>query len=251
MNKIEIIRLTNKQDLVKLLIGAKFIGQGKTSRCFLLRNGLLLKIYKNSYTKKELFSRYSMQEHITYLSTLKNGSIIAPDILFIYKEEVVAYITNYKKAKTLKYIDRQTQVVNLLKNLDILMEDVFSLGREHFILGDLHDKNILYNGYYYIIDLDFGYKAKKEEKLINYENQNHIMQTLLYSLFNIKEWEQPVMEHHEISSLFNQAIYKDYKMIYPFFETLQEILDKKELNVRDLKRTRLIIKEYNSYYKPL
>lgn len=253
MNEIEIIKLNKRSDLFSLLVygKAKYIGSGATSNCFLLSDGTVLKIYKETKKKKKLFSYYSMLEHIKLLSTLKNESYITPIAVYMLDDEVVAYKAQYKKAKTLERINPNTKISSVLENLDYLMEDTYLISDKHFLLKDLHDRNMLFNGYFYIIDLDFGHIEENDTESINRSNNREIMEVLLKSLFNVKDYELLNIYDLEVFKLYNIAIYKDYKNIYLFFHELQELLKEKELKVKSLrKHNNLITKEYDSYYKP-
>lgn len=161
--EIEIIELQKKKELYGLLLGARYIGSGKTSSCFLLKDGSVLKVYKNSYKKRELFERRSMLKHVRLLSTLKNESYITPELIFTCEKEVIAYKTEYRHAKTLAKVSSSTKIKDMLLHLDKLIEDTYLIGERKFRLGDLHDKNILFNGFYYMIDLDFGKEENIEE----------------------------------------------------------------------------------------
>ncbi len=247
-NEIEIINLQKKTDIYKLLFGATYIGAGKTSCCFLLKDGSVLKIYKNSSEKRELFQTRSMLEHIVLLSELKNESYITPKVVFTFQNEVIAYKIEYRPAKTLAKVNLLTKVQDFLLYLDKLIEDTYLIGENNFRLKDLHDKNILFNGYYYIIDLDFGKKEETKENINRYNIQD-IIKLLFYFLFDVKAYEIVKFDDPLLLELYHDTLYKKYTYIYSFFEALQEEMKTNELQVRDLRRTHLIEKEYNSYYR--
>lgn len=247
--EIEIIELQKKRNLYTLLLGATYIGAGKTSCCFLLKNGSVLKIYKNSSKKRELFQNRSMLEHIVLLSELKNESYITPKVVFTYLNEVIAYKTEYRPAKTLAKVNLLTKIQDFLLCLDKLIEDTYLIGEKNFRLKDLHDKNILFNGHYYIIDLDFGKKEEGAKENINRYNIQDIIKLLFYFLFDVKAYEILKFDDPLLLTLYHDTLYKNYTYIYSFFEALQEEMKINELQVRDLRRTHLIEKEYNSYYK--
>lgn len=150
MENIEIINLSSKKDLFKLLIKgqAKYIGHGNTSCCFLLRNGNILKIYIYTKDKRRLFDSFSMLEHIKLLSTLKNDSYISPEVEYICNGEVVAYETEYRNAKTLAKINPNTRILDFLANLEKLIEDTYLIGEKSFYLINLHNRNILFNAFF-------------------------------------------------------------------------------------------------------
>ncbi len=248
-NNIQIIPLQKKSDLYRLLFGAKYIGSGKTSYCFLLRNGLVLKIYKHNLEKQRLFNCVSMQEQIFIMNTLKNDSYLTPEIVYKYREEILGYCIDYKKAKTLAKINNQCKVFELINSIEKLVQDTYLVGEKRFILKDIHNRNILYNGDFYIIDLDYGYIGKETIEEINKQNIQTIMNTILSTLFDVKKQELLFIKHSELMALYNKTIFESYENIYSFFKLWEEVLENDNLKVKDLKRNRFIKKEYNTYYK--
>lgn len=250
---IQVINLTAKKDLWKLLIKekGKYIGHGKTSCCFLLKDGTVLKIYRETLYKKNLFSCYPMLGHIKFLSTLKNDSYVTPELVFVCEGEVVGYKTEYKNAKTLAKINMNMEVGYLLDNLEKLIEDTYLVSGKCFILGDLHAKNMLFNKYFSVIDLDFGSFKKQDINSINRVNVRKIMKVILDSLFGVKDDEALKIYDTDLEYFYKKAIYEDYKNIYEFFACLQDSLNVSSLQVKDLKLKRnfLIGKENNNYYR--
>ncbi len=189
-----------------------------------------------------------MIEHVCLLSTLKNESYITPELIFTCEKEVIAYKTEYRHAKTLAKVSSSTKIKDMLLHLDKLIEDTYVVGEKKFRLGDLHDKNILFNNFYYMIDLDFG-KEENIEEINKYNVQNLI--TLLFDFFfAIEDYEIADFWNPCLSELYHATIYKDYKNIYSFFEAFSELEKKKDLEIKDLRHSRLLTKKYNSYYKP-
>lgn len=255
MENIEIISLTSKKDLFKLLIKcqAKYVGHGKTSCCFLLKDGTILKIYKETRAKKELFDRFSMLEHIKLLGTLKNDSYITPEVIFVCNGEVVAYKTEYRNAKTLAKINPNTRISDFLANLEKLIEDTYLIGEKNFRLVDLHNRNILFNTFFYIIDLDFGYTQESSIDKVNMINIRNIIELLLNTLFMVNDDELLEINEPSIFNIYNKTINEDYKHIYYFFDALKDRLNVSDLQVKDLrlKYDGFILKKYNSYYRVL
>ncbi len=253
MCSIQTINLLSKKDIFRLLIDghAKYIGQGRTACCFLLKDGTVLKIYKETRIKRELFELYPMLEQVKLLSNLKNGSYIAPEVVFVYENEVIAYKTEYKNAKTLAKIKPYTMVSTILVNLEKLIEDTCLIGEKKFRLGDLHGKNILFNDFFYMIDLDFGHTIEESIENVNIINIRSVIKLILDTLFDVEDDELLKISDPSIFKLYDKTVYENYKNIYSFFDALQDRLNVSDLQVKDLrlKYNGLISKEYNSYYK--
>lgn len=101
-----------------------------------------------------------------------------------------------------------------------------------------------------MIDLDQGKTSGLSKEITCKENQSVIMKKILNSLLQIRNHQIGRIWDPVIQKLYDQAIYNDYHKIYELFELLKKVLDKPNLTISDLRKSRLITKEYNTYYKP-
>ncbi len=247
-NNFTTVTLNSRLELFYLLKNAQFVGYGKTSFCVRISNGLLLKIYRNTKYREDLFNRFDMKEHILELSTLKNDSYVTPNGMLKMKEEVLGYFTEYKHAYTIEKIKLKTTLEFLLANLEKLIEDTYKISEKHFLLGDVHNRNILFNGYYYVIDLDFGFFEDPNKNLVQW-NITTLIKTILETIFKVQDNQLIIIDNPKLFNLYNDTIYRNYKKIYEFFEVYKENLNAKQLTIRKLRRSYTYHKEYNSYYR--
>ena len=73
----------------KYILKSKYIGAGFTAKCFLLKDGRLLKLYhKDSYNKYMMFRRHNnMIDFLCELSKINNDTFIGPNGILINEQE--------------------------------------------------------------------------------------------------------------------------------------------------------------------
>lgn len=239
-------------NLYPYLKGSYPIGIGTTGICYLMKDKRVLKIFLNTCGTEYLFSKYeNILDHFDQINTLKNDSYIVPEELLIKDKQCVAYIYDYIESRTLKYIKLNTKIDSLLYGYDKLYEDTKDISNKKFCLYDLHDKNILFNGNYKIIDLDKGtFENEMTEENIFKNNMNLINKIILYSLFRIKN--DKIMDFYNIklSESYKKNIMNDYKGMKDFFKDLQNT-QKNIKTVFDMKlnSNKLIYTMDNDYYR--
>jgi len=242
MEKIEIDRLS------KFLINAQYVGMGTTAICF-RKNEKCIKIFRNTWRKKALFYYHDMLIHLEELNSLNNESFLVPEKILSLQGEIIGYIAPYKKSRTFARIKKQTKIKDLMKALEKLIQDTDKISNQLFQLQDIHNKNILYNGQFFIIDLDFTNRSVINlTKIIQY-NREAILKTILYTLFSLRIDQLLKISSLELQTLYDQTLYQDYHKVFEFFNHFSEISQKNDLKVKDLKRSKLIAKEQNTYFK--
>ena len=193
----------------------KIIGKGKTSICFLMSDNRVLKLFLNTYYKKRLFkSNDNIINHFEKINSLKNDSYIVSEELLIKDKELIGYIYPYINGKTLHSIDKKTNIELLINSYDKLKEDTVLISNKKFVLNDMHDRNILFNYNYYIIDLDFGFFKDNDDsnKILNY-NMYKINNTIIHSLFN--KYQDTIIEFidNDLNNLYKESIISNYNSI--------------------------------------
>jgi len=207
----EIMKITEVNNLYKYLIGAVPIGFGTTAVCFLMRNNKVLKVYYSISLKNIMMSKFEI------LDEIGNDSYITPEEVLIKDNLCIAQIYPYIKAKTLNKINKNT-ISELLINYDKLKKDTKYVSDRNFLLGDLHRKNILFNGSYYVIDLDKGYTEERySENTIYSLNMRKINETILYSIFGIKS--------DRVVDFYNEDIKKSYCKSLSDLDYFPELLE--------------------------
>lgn len=198
------------------------IGIGSTATCYLTKDFRVLKVFRNTFNKIIRFERYgNFISHMGLVSEYQNDSYVAPDEMLIKNGKCVAYLYPYVDGKTLHTIKRTTLLTELfLENYDKLDSDTKEFSKSGLKFEDLHDKNIIYNKNYYMIDLD----ATKLKDLpiddLYEENMRTINRMITDSLFKEDDLMILTFYNQDIDKLYNKALYFEHEAIKDFIEAL-------------------------------
>ena len=222
------------------------IGIGTTAICYEIPENKILKLYRNTYGKRMLFSNKDIIQHLKNISKLQNNTYIAPEEILVKGNECIGYIYNSIKGPTLYNINKKTKINDILFNYDNIVNDTKDISESYFHLGDLHDKNIIYSDGIKIIDLDRGYFYPHSSTFLY--NMLKINGVILDSLFNALDNQILIFTDDYVNYLYNESMYKDYKKILLLFDYLQDkgIITKSD--ARQYKRKKTYC-EINDYYK--
>ena len=230
------------------------IGKGTTAVCYLMKNGNVLKIFKDTYNTATLKRMYPNSiEHYSSFESIKNDSYISPDELLIINGQVIAYIYKYVNAKTFKKISYLTSLRDIFLSdaYKRLQENTFKASEKGFELYDSHDENILFDGTnFYNIDLDFSNVSSDIDiDKLYMQNIRTIQNAMIYSLFNIKSIKKYNLYFNDevLDKLYNLSIYHDDNQIKQLVEELEKRNVKTKFDVRTKKHF-LARVEYNDYY---
>lgn len=245
------MKFTEIKSISTYLKNSRLIGVGTTAVCFLMENGNVLKLYLNTYNKRKLFYVNDMTEHLSLLNSISNDSYIGPQEVLIKNGECIGYIYPYVYSKTLSSIDRNKSIYDITKSFDKLIEDTKKVSYKSFRLGDLHDKNILFNYTYSVIDLDKGYiEDRLDIQDIQSANMKNIIKTIIYAIFKVKCFDEISFFDDKISDIYFSTIYYYPEKLGEFLEAIASIYEIKNPTISNfLKNKKYILKsEYNTYY---
>lgn len=242
---MEIVEIKNIRDY---LIDSIFIGKGTTAYCFLRRDNNVVKVYrKNSFTK-ELFSKVDMLQRLKDISDIQNDTYVGPETILVKDGNVVGYIFPYVPANTLKSLSTRTTLFDLYKNIDSLLSDTKDISDKGFRLYDVHEKNILFDGEYYVIDLDKGRFLDDTKGLYRY-NMNSIRNTIVGQIFNVDPWEILKFHDDDLYYFDRQNNWMTEEGIYDYFSMLAEKSGIPNPSIKQLRRKIDYSKVHNDYYK--
>ena len=234
------MKITEVNNIYKYLIGAVPIGFGTTAVCFLMRNNKVLKLYYSISLKNIMMSKLEI------LDEIGNDSYVTPEEVLIKDNLCIGQIYPYIHAKTLNKINNNT-ISELLLNYDKLKKDTKYISDRQFLLVALHRKNMLFNGFYYVIDLDKGYTEERyKEDTIYSLNMRKINETILYSIFGIKS--------DRVIDFLNEDIRKSYSNSLSNLDDFPKLLELLS-NYSDSEDVKVISKKIsystsiNTYYK--
>lgn len=234
---MEIVELNTNKDLYKLLINAKYIGHGFTSVCFLLKNNTVLKIYYNSKHKEQLFQSKNMIDYFIKLNKIGNNSYIVPNILYLYKDELIAYSYPYQNSLMLSALSENTKINDLIDALNFLNEDTITISNFGFQNKDMTNHNILYDGIFKIIDLDYGEFANYSYEFLCDYNQRLILKSIISTIF-LQSYSELEFSNPKLWFAAKIMLYNDYKVNYEFFRLIKEQLGIDNPTIRELRKNK-------------
>ena len=245
--------ITEVDNLEKYLKKSKFIGIGTTAKCYLMPDGNVIKIFRNTYNKRYLFSRNNIFNHFVKLCELDNDSFRAPHELLIKNDEIIGYIYPYVEASTFLFLSKNTKIKDILKNYKKLLIDTKEISDKNFKLFDTTNRNILFNDYIYVIDIDKGSFLDEEERkyLDLYKiNISKIIDTFLRKVFGINNTDIYNFYNFYLMDEFRNINWLDENSVFTFFDILCEFIDNSNPTINQIRRKMLVSKEYNTYSKP-
>ena len=182
---MEIIEVDNLKAYTSLF---KYVSMGTTAKCYKYENDKIIKVYRNTPRKKELFERRDMLELLEYLGEIKNDSYLGTDQVFTTNGDIVAYTMPYAKGKTLMNMDRSVPISVLLEQLKKLRYDTYKVMELEYRILDMHDRNIIYSKEegFKVIDLDGGVKyATCGSKNLEMHDLKELKTTIIKAMLKI------------------------------------------------------------------
>jgi len=138
---------------------------GRTAHLYLLEDGNILKLFKNTRDLYEI-------DRFKYMLNYDNDSFIFP-FEFIYdSKKFYGYITKRALGKSLESVFSQSNLLDLSTHSLQLEKDIDYVSKGGIALYDFHDQNLLYDGKIFsAIDHDENgiYKTEEYAKEINHE----------------------------------------------------------------------------------
>ena len=239
--------------LDEYLNNSKFIGIGTTAICYLMQDGNVIKVFRDTFNTRLLFERKDIFDHFVKLCDLGNESYIAPRELLVKDRKVIAYTYPYVKAKTLLFLSKKTKVRDTLRNYNRLINDTKEISNMNYKLYDTTNRNILFNDRFNIIDIDRGkFLNNNESKCYDLKKYNirQIVDTYMRKLFGINNIDFYNFYNYYLDEQFRNVDWLDEKSVYDFFEELFSYINNPNPTIKEVRKHMLIRKEFNIYYKP-
>lgn len=220
-----------------MLSGAYPIGMGKSSICFATSKDEVFKIFRKSILGSKILSDKTFPQKIERISTLTNESFIGPQKLLKTNNEFVGYTYPFINAPTLSALDDSTTIGSLLSGYPKLMINAKKLSEQHFELRGLHSKSMLFDGEFYVIDLDHGvFKDEESIEELYDTNTNLLFTTIIKSIYDIGPIHNLVFDDKDLNLVFHHMDKKNMEDI----EELKKILSYKcstpDPTLRDIKQ---------------
>jgi len=229
------MRITEVDNIKRILKGSIYVSSGTTAHCFKLKDGRLIKLYRDTYRKRLLFQHNDMFELLEYTSNISNDSYIGADEIITSNGEVVAYIMPYIKGRTLGRMNRKNTVKTVLEQYKTLLEDTYKVSEEKYTIKDMHDRNIIYSPVdgFKVIDLDGGKKSRLDNMdILKVSNARTIKETVLKGILGVPYKYNMEFIPYELRRLFEN----DSDNIDSILNYICEYIKEDNPSVSNLKR---------------
>lgn len=214
----------------------KYVGSGRTAKCYLTEEDDILKIYRKLIINKKLKKCISLEE-IIKLNKLDSINVVAPSEIILKNDKFIGYKTRYIDAKPISHLKNDVKIKEIVEARKKFMENIYHIGNNYnFSFLDVHDDNILYDGNFYIIDLDLGMFDLPDSEI---RNRMDISLTILYALFQERYFELLFTDYK--LQVFLTEMMNNNDTFDLFCERLYEIFNSDELTIKDLKRKKVKI----------
>lgn len=239
----------------------KILGIGTLGICFLLPNGKVLKLFFNKRRVRNLkYYHHDLYDHFAEINSIGNETYMVPEILLTKKYEIVGYIASYGTGHQIAHISSIARIDKIIDAYKKLVKDTKKVSKQNFKLGDVHDRNILYdeiNNRFFCIDLDHGKKDNKlKSKYIMELNMRALNDYIIASLFGIDAYKREI-EFYDINlqKLYETAIRREYEAMFDVLAYLQYIFCDESVTCGKLKKdkrkiltTSPVINYYDDYF---
>jgi len=136
-------------------------------------NSSEMTVYNNTDFVYKVFKKDYKLEHkdveeLNYLISIKTSRILMPKSKIFSDGKLIGYTMEYIKEKKDILNDK---MLNLVKELSIIKEDIELLSNFYVRLIDINKSNIIYNGKLYLIDPGNYYINNIKDLLICFENR--------------------------------------------------------------------------------
>ena len=190
----------NKKVMQIILNNLSIIGQGSQGICYYNKKDEVYKIFHQAFEDDD-FINYTKNELLRF-SNVKNKTFLWAKDVIVLENEIIGYITDYVKAKSLFKIDP------LKINLNKFMNDISEVEKDIKIISNNGIKtydlmyNTLYGNSFYMTDFDEFSYSDLDSKILEDMNKRNFYYELYYFL---------------IDGYFDEFI-KQYKILNKMYE---------------------------------
>lgn len=223
-------------------------GAGDSARCYLCNNGQVFKKYKHNYEAEEVIDYKEFDSLLEDLNKLSTENIIGPKVLVYDGDKIAGYLYEYIKGKELKKISTNTKVSSLLHCYKELINNIDRFADKDILVHDTHDRNIIYDGGFHIIDLDkYNYNCRYGKDSLITLNRKEVFKAILGKIYRLDRIEKGVYHYREIDSGIIKCT--NDGDIDTLLNTYRNILNKEEPTIMEVRRKTLMRREIDTYSK--
>lgn len=199
------------------------IGIGTSAVCYKIDENTVAKLFYDFFCYDFDINNPIVRNQFELLLSLSNDTYKGPNQLIVKDGIVVGYLYPFIDGKTLHRIRNNITVNDIITKYPKVIEDTKKISCFNFRLHDLHDKNILINDSFKVIDLDRGYQSS------NYDNNGYlkynminINQVIIHSLFHVDEKDSIAFYNDSLQELYDKCLYEDYHFLIEFLEQTEK-----------------------------
>lgn len=234
------------KSVLPFIRNSKIIGIGTTAICFKMSGGMVFKLFK--YNDIDISDDFYTK--INRISSISNDTYIAPQKLLIINDKIRGYFYPYVNAHTLRGISSNTKISELFKSYEKLVEDTKEVSNKNFRLYDLHSGNILFDGNYYIIDLDrCCFSDKIATECIFELNISKIFKIIIKQIYKTEIWELPIFEDKDIEHYLNHIKVENIDDIYELIRIIANYCNVIDPTIKEVRSKIKVKNVFNEYYK--
>lgn len=166
------------------------IGTGTTAKCYMGKDGNVIKIYKSNYDANFLLRTDDYIDKLERICDLSSDIIIGPKVLLFLNNRLAGYIYEHIDGKDLEDVSSNTRISELFKDYHRVVKELMRISSEGFLLQDVHAKNIIFNdNKYKFIDLDRGkFPETMSFEQIYQSNFKNYIEALFSAIYGLKPW---------------------------------------------------------------
>ena len=198
------MKVTNVDSVSSVLNCSIPIGIGTTAICFLRSDGNVVKLYINTYLKRQMFNYFNMEDQLKLLNKISNDTFIGPEEILVKNDNIIGYIYPYVKGRRIDRLSNKLTKEDILNSYQKLFDDTKKLAEHDIRLNDLHERNILFYDSYHVIDLD---KCTVKECAYRF-NMCDIIDLLVRSIFNTGVIHSIRFQEKDLEELYRDVRYK-------------------------------------------
>ncbi len=224
------------------------IGIGTSAVCYRIDENTVAKLFYDFFCYDFDINNPIVRNQFELFSSLSNDTYKGPNQLIVKDGIIVGYLYPFIDGKTLHRVRNSLTVDDIVMKYSKVIEDTKRISSFNFRLHDLHDKNILVNDSFRVIDLDRGYQENNsnEKGLLKY-NMIDINRVIIHSLFHVDDKDSIVFYKDFLQELYDKCLYEDYRFLVDFLEQTE-----KETNLCKVKykkiRKRINYRVDKTYY---
>lgn len=215
----------------------KIIGTGTTARCYKLKDGSVLKLFKHNYRAFCLLDKELFKNDLNHFKNITNDTFIGPNKVVLDKNNKInGYIYPYVNGKSFDKLSNNEHFLEVYKNYKQVLIDICKISDEKFSLFDVHPGNIIYDGNIHIIDLDKGFFDNDSSIDFIYKNNCYdVFRSTFGRIYHKKVYEELEFKDKKIDSLYREICTTSIDDINMFLDYIKFYCGNNNPTIGDIK----------------